>query len=333
MSSSTATSISAHLRTSLEQLNSYFTDPSITEISINPDGLLWAERLGDAHMLLQDERLEPRYITRLAQDLASASLQPLSGKTPIASSEFTFSGGQWRVQVVASPIVEGLPSISMRRIVLQNFALSELVSSVQIDPLLANDEVEMCKAMLDEKRFENFFHHIVKHRWNILISGGTGAGKTTWLRSFLAEAEPTDRIITIENAFEINPTQSNSISMRMSENASSQTLLKSAMRMRPDRVILGELRGAEAKDFLAAINSGHPGGISTIHAENSRSAIVKLASYVMEAGTTLTLSDVVTSCKTYIDCIIQINRDKTDGSRKLTEINILRQDLLASQGT
>ena len=107
--------------------------------------------------------------------------------------------------------------------------------------------------------FGDFLRAAVKAKWNILLSGGTSSGKTTWLRACLGEVDNSERIMTIEDVLEIRPSQPNAVSLVVNKNASSSDLLKACLRFRPERIIMGELRGAEAYDFLSAINSGHPG--------------------------------------------------------------------------
>lgn len=326
MSSSTATSVSSHLELKLSSFQAQFDDEAITEIAINPDNSVWVELAGSSHMERIDKEVTTDFIIDLSDDLAGESDQPISSHTPIASSEFIYKDCLWRAQVVINPVIEGSAAISLRRVVINDkYDLKFLTDSIALQKVSTTDEVTRCHKMIEDEKLEEFFRHIVLNRWNILISGGTGSGKTTWLRAMLGAANINDRIVTIENAFEVQPKQPNHVCMRMSEKYSSQVLLKSAMRMRPDRVILGELRGSEAKDFLSAINSGHPGGLSTIHSESANAAIEKLATYVMEAGTTLTVADVKNMCANYIDCVVQINRDHITGERKMTEIEILRK--------
>ena len=129
--------------------------------------------------------------------------------------------------------------------------------------------------------------------------------------------------MTIEDVLEIRPSQPNAVSLVVNQNASSRDLLKACLRFRPERIFMGELRGPEAYDFLSAINSGHPGGVSTLHAASPDSALSRLALMVMQADTGLTYSEILEYCRSMIDVIVQFR--KTGDQRRPVAVRVLRQ--------
>jgi type IV secretion system protein VirB11 len=168
----------------------------------------------------------------------------------------------------------------------------------------------------------------VKARKNILISGGTSSGKTTFLNALLREIPAEERLILIEDAPELVVTQDNVVGLLAARSAlgeaqvSATDLLAASLRMRPDRIIIGELRGAEAFAFLRAINTGHPGSITTIHADGAERAIEQLVLLGLQAGTRLGRDDIRHYVKSTID--IYVHLDRVGGARRVTEI-VLRE--------
>lgn len=154
----------------------------------------------------------------------------------------------------------------------------------------------------------------VRNRSNILVSGGTSSGKTTFLNSLLREVPSHERLILIEDAPELKVAQPNWVGLVASRGLAGQAalsaedLLIAALRMRPDRIILGEIRGSEATTFLRAINTGHPGSLSTIHADSPLRAIDQLALLVLQTGMRMNWDDVVTYVRQSIDLIVQLTR-------------------------
>ena len=172
-----------------------------------------------------------------------------------------------------------------------------------------------------------FLERCVQARLNILISGGTGAGKTTLL-NVLSEAIPdSDRIITIEDSAELSLHQRHTLRLESRPSniegegeVSIRDLVRNSLRMRPDRIIVGEVRGAEAVDMLQAMNTGHDGSLSTVHANSPRDALSRIETMVMMAGLDLPLRAVRQQASSALDLIVQLERLE-DGSRKVTSIS------------
>jgi type IV secretion system protein VirB11 len=163
---------------------------------------------------------------------------------------------------------------------------------------------------------------LIELRLNILISGGTSTGKTTFARHLLGFVNREERMITIEDAFELSPPQPNTVGLLSERDKdsprSTEALLAASLRMRPDRIIVGELRGREAITYLEAINTGHGGSISTLHAETAKLAVDRLAIMVLQAGTPLTFAEVKDYIARSIDVIVQLGR--SEGRRGVTEL-------------
>jgi type IV secretion system protein VirB11 len=162
----------------------------------------------------------------------------------------------------------------------------------------------------------------IDERLNIMISGGTSTGKTTFARALLALVTETERIVTIEDAFELIPPQPNRAMLKADRIPSSERtaakLLETSLRMRPDRIILGELRGDECKTFLDAINTGHSGSFTTIHADTAQKALDRLALMVMSVGINMSFEEVRRYAASSIDVVVQLGR--TDGRRGVEQV-------------
>jgi len=321
--------MSRHLESTLNRVfgEQLLSDPGLSEIVLNPDGRVWIERSGDAAMQPLDDLMSEEDAESLAHDLAGDN--PISANKPLAGSQFEAFGSLWRAQVAVKPAVESGVAFALRRAVAKQFTLDDLMAKLpDLDANMSdlrsatNPAYEAVFEAYDNGGFGQFLRAAVHAKWNILISGGTSSGKTTWLRACLAEADPSERIMTIEDALEIRPTQPNSVSLVVKQNAPSSELLKACLRFRPERIIMGELRGAEAYDFLSAINSGHPGGISTVHTSSPEAALSRLAFMVMQADTGLTYSEIMEYCRSMIDVVIQFR--KTGDQRRPVAVRVLR---------
>ena len=181
-----------------------------------------------------------------------------------------------------------------------------------LDTLPADAEL---RRRLDDGDVLGFLRDAVRLRRNILISGGTSSGKTTFLNALLKEISPTERIITIEDTPEVSLDRPNAVGLVAvrgdtgEANVTTEDLLQAALRMRPDRLLLGEIRGAEAFSFLRALNTGHPGSISTIHADSPRGAIEQLALLALQARVNLGRAEIVAYAEAVIDIVVQLRRN------------------------
>ncbi|HSG34836.1 MAG TPA: P-type DNA transfer ATPase VirB11, partial [Sphingomonadaceae bacterium] len=234
-----------------------------------------------------------------------------------------------RVQVVAPPATRGSVVMAIRKHVAAKLSLADY----QDDG--AFDELELAGRRLDgEEKFVNldsvnampFLADAVRKRRNILISGGTSSGKTTFLNALLREIPAEERLILIEDTPELDLTHDNAIGLLAARSELSEThlaaedLLIAALRMRPDRILLGELRGREAYTFLRTVNTGHPGSMTTIHADSPMRAMEQLALLVLQSGAQLRWEDVLHYVRSSVDVFVQLER--IGGRRKVSEIMV-----------
>ena len=185
--------------------------------------------------------------------------------------------------------------------------------------------------MYESRDYFAFIVEAIKHKITFIVSGGTSTGKTTFINACLAEISDNERLVIIEDARELFCQQSNIAHLLYSKGdqglskAGAQDLLEASLRLRPDRIILGELRGREAATFLRAINTGHEGSISSIHADTPRLAYEQIALMVMPAGLGLERADIIDYIKGIIPIVVQLKRGR-DGQRVISEIVYDRMD-------
>jgi type IV secretion system protein VirB11 len=219
-------------------------------------------------------------------------------------------------------------ALSIRRQTLHEMSLTDW--AVSWSPPSSSPEGE--RARLDSSRdFDgqeeriDFIRTSVANRKNILISGGTSSGKTTFLNACLKEIPAHERIITIEDAREVHPPHPNRLHLIASRGdqgrakVTTQQLLEASLRLRPDRIILGEIRGTECVTYWSAINSGHPGSLTSIHADTPQLAFEKLVMLGMQAGLGFTRDHIVDYLRHTVDLVVQLRRD-ADGRRFILDV-------------
>ncbi|MBB4581577.1 type IV secretion system protein VirB11 [Rhizobium aethiopicum] len=316
----------------LSPLRKYLIDDGINELSINPDGSIFIEAAGAAHMEEVDVTLAPNAIKRLGAQLAGETKNTLGALNPIVSGRVIVWGSPQRVQVVIEPAIEHGVSLSIRKYLTRTLHCEDIkfVDGGQIRVEEDRRERHLAIAHLAESGdLQDLFRQAIDEKFNILISGGTSSGKTTVARALLSMVEANERIITIEDAQELHPPHKNQVGLisdRKEKSARSPSkLLESCLRMRPDRIIVGEIRGVEAYDFLEAINTGHPGAITTIHADSPELAFDRLALMVMRSGVRMTHGEIIQYAKKTIDLVIQVGR--RNGQRGVLEVYLPSQNM------
>jgi type IV secretion system protein VirB11 len=315
----------------LEPLKSYLTDERVNELVINPNGSIFIETAGAAHMHEIDVKLPPQAIKRLGAQLAGETRNTLGALSPIVSGRVNVWGSPQRVQVVVEPAIEHGVSLSIRKYLTHALASQDIGflegAQVHVDDERRNRHREIAE-LAEKGDLQGLFRRAVDEKFNVLIAGGTSSGKTTVARSLIEMMNINERLITIEDAQELFPPHRNQVGLISDRKENSprmpSKLLESCLRMRPDRIILGEIRGVEAYDFLEAINTGHPGAITTIHADSPALAFDRLALMVMRSGVRLSHGDIVTYAKRTIDLVIQVGR--RNGRRGVLEIHLPSQD-------
>ena len=287
----------------------------VTEILVNRPGEIWIEGGGGAHMeRVALPEVDDRHIQRLAEQIARASHQGVNREQPLLGA--TLPDGA-RVQFVAPSATRGHWAMAIRRHRLVDLALDDYAH----DALAAGPPAAWACARADPL---GFLRQAVTRRRTILVSGGTSSGKTTFLNALLAEVPKHERIILVEDTPEIRLRSESGLGLVAVKGdtgearVATEDLLQAALRLRPDRIVLGELRGREAVSFLRAINTGHPGSFSTIHANSCRGALEQLALMVMQAGLGLSRADTIGYARSMIDVVVQLER--VNGRRRIAAI-------------
>ena len=263
----------AMLRTAMGPgISKALRDPLVIEVMVNPDGVLRIDRLGSG-CSDTGERLDPRQTERIIRLVASHVRAEAHGLSPIVSAELPphGSGAGERFEGILPP-VSSAPCFSIRKPAERIHRLSDYVKS----GIMSAGTAAALSVAVAERR-------------NILIAGGTSSGKTTLANALLAElGERSERVILIEDTRELRCAAPDTVALRTKPGiVSLADLVRSTLRLRPDRIIVGEVRGGEALDMLKAWNTGHPGGIATLHANSARSALYRLEQLVQEAVVTV----------------------------------------------
>ena len=305
-------------------------DDAVSEIAVNRPGEVWIERAGAAAM---ERRDQPEFsidrLKVLANAVAAASRQEISPAKPLLSARL--STGE-RIQLVFEPVIERGVALAIRRQVMQHVTLQQYASGGFFDTVMVADDIALSEtdrslaALLREGNIETFMTRAVTERKNIIVSGGTSSGKTTFANALIGAIPGGERLIGIEDARELAPHHANFlplIASRGGQNAAGETvtakhLLEASLRLRPDRILLGELRGEEAYPYLRAINSGHPGSITTVHSDTPGGALDQIGFMVLQSGIGLEFEAVKAYVRSIIDVIVQLRR--IDGQRRIESI-------------
>lgn len=318
-----------YLKSFLKPFERWLNDPTVTEIIVNRPGEVWIEQEGaDGFQRCQDPTIDNMLMQRLATQIARVSHQAVNREQPLLSA--MLPTGE-RIQMAGPPAVGEGWALAIRRHVVSDLAISDFAGAagfadVRVARQSSLSEIDQqLAALLEAHRIEDFLQLAVRHRKSILISGGTSTGKTSLLNALMREVSDRERIITVEDTAEVRLRQPNHLSLvavkgEMGEARINITdLLEAALRMRPDRLILGEIRGVEAATYLRAINTGHPGSISTVHADSPEGALDQLSLMVMQAGLPLSRTETITYIRTIVDTIIQVSR--VNGQRVIDRIS------------
>ena len=257
------------LRTALgPAISGYLEDPTIVEVMLNPDGRLWIDRLSGG---LEDtgSRLTPEDAERIVRLVAHHVGVEVHAGSPRVSAELPESGERFEGLV---PPVVAAPCFAIRRPAVAVYTLDDYVAA----GIMVAVQAEYLRAAVRERK-------------NVLVAGGTSTGKTTLVNAILAEiAKSGDRIVLIEDTRELQCAAPNLVALRTKDGAASLSdLVRSSLRLRPDRIPIGEVRGGEALDLLKAWGTGHPGGVGTLHAGSAIGALRRLEQLIQEAVVTV----------------------------------------------
>jgi type IV secretion system protein VirB11 len=317
----------AYLRTFLAPLEPWLERSDVTDVLVNTPGEVWFETLGSGMQRAPAPELTATTLLRLAQQIAAASHQGISREHPILSA--TLPDGA-RVQIVAPPATRAHLAMAIRKHVIADLSIDSFSEAGSFahtcradvsKPSAPDAELD---SLLQSGDVKAFLKRAIAKRKTILISGGTASGKTTFLNALLKEMPPAQRIIAIEDTPEVSLARPNTVGLVAVKGAMGESrlglddLMQAALRMRPDLLLVGEIRGSEAFTFLRAINTGHPGSMTTVHADSPRGALEQIAFMSLQAGINLSRTDVIEYARETIDVIVQLSR--VDGKRVVTQI-------------
>ena len=287
-------------------LERLLADPSISEIMVNGPKDIWVERAGrlsQTSLTFTDASHLRRIITKMVGQIG----RRIDESSPLVDARLPDGS---RVNAIIPPLSLSGPLLTIRKFAQNRFAMSELIELGTLS-----------------KEAGEFLQNCIKAQLNMLVSGGTGSGKTTFLNALSAAIPDSDRIVTIEDAAELQLDQRHVLRLESRPKniegegeITIRDLVRNALRMRPDRIIVGEARGAEALDMLQAMNTGHEGSLSTVHANSPRDALNRLETMVLMAGYELPLRAIRSHVSSALDLVIQLDR-LDDGSRRIVEIS------------
>ncbi len=300
----------------LEPFRAWLAQDDVTEILVNRPGEVWVEQSGKMTRHTA-EKVDDNLLQRLAEQVSRVSNQGISRERPLLAAMLPNGA---RVQFVAPTATRAHWALAIRRHCLLDLPLDAYASG----PLKPKAPE---KAVSAEEDPVGFLRQAVKNRKTILISGGTSTGKTTFLNAMLREVPTDQRVIVVEDTAEVQLHGPNDLGLIAVKGElgealiNTDDLLQAALRLRPDRILLGELRGKEAVSFLRAVNTGHPGSFSTIHANSTSGALEQLSLMVMQSGLGLSRSETIDYARSVIDVVVQLGREGPD--RKIVAIEEL----------
>jgi type IV secretion system protein VirB11 len=289
----------------------------VTDIYVNRPGELWLETVQGSVERHSCEGICELTLARFARQVAALTNQGINREHPLLAS--TLPDGS-RIQIVAPPATRGSIAIAIRKHLQRSVSLTDLAEAGSF--LTTVTGVHKSKAdvqlgdILRAGKFAEGLALAVRSRRNIVVSGGTSTGKTTFLNALLREVPFTERLILIEDTPELQLNHPNSVGLVAARGelrearVTTNDLVSASLRLRPDRIILGEVRGPEAFAFLRAVNSGHPGSMTTIHADTPARAVEQLAMLVLQSGTNLNRADVHDYVSESIDVFVQLGRQQ-----------------------
>lgn len=277
------------------QICALLQEPGVNEIMLNPDGTLWVERIGAPMEMIGT--LSASRAESLMGTVASTLRTQITALNPILECELPLDGS--RFEALIPPVVSA-PTFTIRKKASQIFTLTDYVES----GIMSQAQCEAIEAA-------------VRNRRNVLVVGGTGTGKTTLTNgiiAYMANACPQDRIVIIEDTGELQCSATNVVILRAVDHVDMTRLLKATMRLRPDRILVGEVRDGAALALLKAWNTGHPGGAATVHANSAPAGLIRMEQLVAEA----TQAPMQALIAEAVDLIVSI--EKTAGGRRIKEV-------------
>jgi pilus assembly protein CpaF len=300
-------------------INSLILDPTVSEIMVNGPYQVYVERYGRLELTPVKFR-DNEHVLHVIEKIVAPIGRRIDEASPMVDARLPDGS---RVNAIIPPLSLKGPAITIRKFSKEPFTVNDLVNFGTLTPEMAA-----------------FLEACVKVKLNVVVSGGTGSGKTTTLNVLSSFIPPDERIVTIEDAAELQLRQEHVVSMETRPAniegkglVSMRDLVKNALRMRPDRIVVGEVRGGEALDMLQAMNTGHDGSLTTGHANSPRDMLARLETMVLMAGMELPARAIREQITAAVDLIIQQSRLR-DGSRKIiyiTEVQGMEGDVITLQ--
>ncbi|MBU2834421.1 P-type conjugative transfer ATPase TrbB [Acidithiobacillus thiooxidans] len=286
----------------LRPIADFLDDPDVTDILLNPDGRIWLDTI-DRGKFPTETVMAPMAAATLIGTVASLLGTIATEAHPVVEGELPIDGN--RFEGLIPPIVSN-PVFAIRKKALLVFTLSDYVEKGSMTP-----------------EQQGVIETAISDRLNILVCGGTASGKTTFTNALLntiKERTPDHRVVIIEDTIELQSKIADTVALRTTEEISMTNLLRYSLRLRPDRIIVGEVRGPEALDLLMAWNTGHPGGLGTIHADSASEALDRLAELITLTGA----PPMHGLINRVVDIVVSLQ--KVNGQRKITEILQVHKD-------
>jgi len=279
---------------------------SVLEIIVNPDATLWVDTFEGMKKV---KKLDQGKVNNLIKTIGSIAGEPVNKDNPEISAELKLLVNEeyrlYRFEGIISPITSG-PTITIRK----PSEVIKTMSDYEDDQIMTTDQGEKLRKMIEEKK-------------SILVVGATGSGKTTFCNALLdhmAKKAKNERVIILQDTIELQCSLENKVELKTSENADMSKLLKYTMRLRPDRIIVGEVRGKEANALIKAWNTGHPGGVSTIHANSAQKGLMRIEQLIEEGGVTPVPSAIAEA----INIVVFIKKHSNKAGRIVSEIFIVK---------
>jgi pilus assembly protein CpaF len=287
-------------------IDQFLKDPDVTEVMVNGPNMVYVERSGKIERTAASF-LDETHLKRIIEKIVAQVGRRVDEATPMVDARLPDGS---RVNAIISPLAIGGPFLTIRKFSKDPYTVQDLINFGTFTPSLAS-----------------FLEACVKGRLNIIVSGGTGTGKTTTL-NVLSSFIPTDeRIVTVEDAKELQlhqdhvlPLESRPPNIEGKGEVRIRDLVRNSLRMRPDRIVVGECRGGEALDMLQAMNTGHDGSLTTIHANTPRDALSRIETMVLMAGMDLPVRAIREQMASALDVVVQLSRLR-DGTRRITHVS------------
>jgi pilus assembly protein CpaF len=281
-------------------------DPIVSEVMVNAPDQVFYEKEGRLYLSSVRFRDQP-HIMRIVERIVAPLGRRVDESSPMVDARLPDGS---RVNVVIPPVAPKSPTVTIRKFRADKMTIEDLIAVSSMTRELAE-----------------FFRACVQVRLNTIVSGGTGTGKTTMLNALSSFIPDTERIVTIEDPTELRLQQGHVVSLEARPaslegkgEVTQRDLVRNSLRMRPDRIIVGEVRGAEAFDMMQAMNTGHEGSLGTVHANSPRDALARIENMILMAGLDLPMKAIREQMASAIHVIVQIAR-LPDGSRRVTHVS------------